>query len=100
MITPSVCVCKFLCEAQNAKHTKAVEDALRESRPSYIDGFTLRFRGSSNQRVIDLKETRKSGRIICTQNGMLTDVDIDEGLAMEKSIQQGEVDVFQAMTGI
>ena len=42
----------------------------------------------------------KSGRIICTQNGMLTDVDIDEGLAMEKSIQQGEVDVFQAMTGI
>ena len=42
----------------------------------------------------------KSGRIICTQNGMLTDVDIDEGLAREKSIQQGEVDVFQAMTGI
>ena len=69
MITPSVCVYKFLCEAQNAKHTKAVEDAFRESRSSYIDGFTLRFRESSNQRVIDLKETRKSGRIILSPHG-------------------------------
>ena len=50
--------------------TKAVEDQLiLESRPSYIDGFTLRFRESSNQRVIDLKETRKSGRIILSPHG-------------------------------
>ena len=49
---------------------------------------------------VEILRQGKSGRIICTQNGMLTDVDIDEGLAMEKSIQQGEVDVFQAMTGI
>lgn len=50
--------------------------------------------------AVEILRQGKSGRIICTQNGMLTDVDIDEGLAMEKSIQQGEVDVFQAMTGI
>ena len=50
--------------------------------------------------AVEILRQGKSGRIICPQNGMLTDVDIDEGLAMEKSIQQGEVDVFQAMTGI
>ena len=50
--------------------------------------------------AVEILRQGKSGRIICTQNGMLTGVDIDEGLAMEKSIQQGEVDVFQAMTGI
>ena len=50
--------------------------------------------------AVEILRQGKSGRIICTQNGMLPDVDIDEGLAMEKSIQQGEVDVFQAMTGI
>ena len=50
--------------------------------------------------AVEILRQGKSGRIICTQNGMLTDVDIDEGLPMEKSIQQGEVDVFQAMTGI
>ena len=50
--------------------------------------------------AVEILRQGKSGRIICTQNGMLTDVDIDEGLALEKSIQQGEVDVFQAMTGI
>ena len=50
--------------------------------------------------AVEILRQGKSGRIICTQNGMLTDVDIDEGLAMEKRIQQGEVDVFQAMTGI
>ena len=42
----------------------------------------------------------KSGRIICTHEGTITDVDIDEGLSMKKSIQQNEVEVFQAMTGI
>ena len=50
--------------------------------------------------AVEILRQGKSGRIICTQNGMLTDVDIDEGFAMEESIQPGEVDVFQAMTGI
>jgi len=42
----------------------------------------------------------KTNRIICTSNGAFTDVDIDEGLSMVKRIQQAEVDVLQAMTGI
>ena len=42
----------------------------------------------------------KTNRIICTSNGSFTDVDIDEGLSMKKHIQQMEVDVLAAMTGI
>ena len=42
----------------------------------------------------------KTNRIVCTRDGSYTDVDISEGLAMRKSIQQMEVDVLAAMTGI
>ena len=41
-----------------------------------------------------------TNRIICTHDGKFTDVDIQEGLSMNKSIQQIEVDVLAAMTGI
>ena len=51
-------------------------------------------------RAVELLCEGKSGRIICTHSGIITDVDINEGLAMKKSIQQEEVDVLQAMTGI
>ena len=42
----------------------------------------------------------KSNRIICTSNGRFTDVDIDEGLSMERKIQDMEVEVLAAMTGM
>lgn len=42
----------------------------------------------------------KTNRIVCTKNGCFTDVDIEEGLAKEKSIQQMEVEVLAAMTGV
>ena len=42
----------------------------------------------------------KTNRIICTKNGTFTDVDINEGLSMEKRIQRMEVEVLAAMTGI
>ena len=42
----------------------------------------------------------KTNRIVCTRDGGYTDVDIDEGLSMQKSMQQMEVDVLTAMTGI
>ena len=42
----------------------------------------------------------KYNRIVCTNQGRFTDIDIDEGLAMQKNIQQMEVDVLTAMTGI
>ena len=41
----------------------------------------------------------KTNRIICTQNGDYTDVDIDEALKMNRSIPQMEVDVLSTMTG-
>ena len=42
----------------------------------------------------------KNNRIICTDSGNFTDVDIDEGLAQNRRIQKMEVDVLAAMTGI
>ena len=41
----------------------------------------------------------KTNRIVCTNGGRFTDVDISEGLTMNKSIQQMEVAVMAAMTG-
>jgi len=42
----------------------------------------------------------KTNRIICTRDGKFTDVDIQEGLAMNRDIQSMEVDVLAAMTGL
>lgn len=42
----------------------------------------------------------KTNRIICTRNGSFTDVDIQEGLMLHRSIQSIEVDVLTAITGI
>ena len=42
----------------------------------------------------------KTNRIICTHDGGFTDIDMDEGLASQKSMQSMEVDVLAAMTGI
>ena len=50
--------------------------------------------------AVELLLAGKNNRIICTRDGGLTDVDIDEGLRMHKNIQQIEFDVLAAMTGI
>lgn len=50
--------------------------------------------------AVELLLAGKTNRIICTHDGSFSDVDIDEGLAMKKGIQQMEVDVLAAMTGI
>lgn len=42
----------------------------------------------------------KTNRIICTNEGSYTDVNIDDGLMMNKRIQKMEVEVLAAMTGI
>ena len=42
----------------------------------------------------------KTNRVIVTQEGHFTDIDIDDGLAMQRGIQTMEVDVLAAMTGI
>ena len=49
--------------------------------------------------AVELLLAGKTNRIVCTSNGSYSDVDIDEGLAMKKSIQQMEVDLLAAMTG-
>ena len=50
--------------------------------------------------AVELLLDGKTNRIVCTNRGTFVDVDVEEGLAMEKGIQQMEVDVLGAMTGI
>lgn len=50
--------------------------------------------------AVELLLEGKTNRIVCTHDGNFTHVDIAEGLSMEKNIQQMEVDVLAAMTGI
>ena len=68
------------------KGDKRIRQALEDSR--------------ENNLAVEKLLEGKTNRIICTSNGAFTDVDIDEGLSMVKRIQQTEVDVLQAMTGI
>ena len=49
--------------------------------------------------AVELLLQGKTNRIVCTQNGGFTDIDIDEGLAMQKNMQAMEVNVLNAMTG-
>ena len=50
--------------------------------------------------AVELLLEGKTNRIVCTKNGCFTDIDIEEGLHKTKSIQQMEVEVLAAMTGI
>ena len=50
--------------------------------------------------AVELLLQGKFNRIITTHEGSFTDIDIDEALQMNKQIQQMEVDVLAAMTGI
>lgn len=50
--------------------------------------------------AVELLLQGKTNRIVCTNSGTFTDVDINEGLSMKKDIQQIEVDVLAAMTGL
>ena len=50
--------------------------------------------------AVELLLQGKTNRVVCTKNGSFTDVDIEEGLCMQRGIQTMEVDVLAAMTGI
>ena len=50
--------------------------------------------------AVELLLQGKTNRVVCTNEGSFTDVDIDEGLAMTRGIQNMEVNVLAAMTGI
>ena len=49
--------------------------------------------------AVELLLAGHSNRIICTHDGVYTDVDISTGLEMHKDIQQMEIDLLAAMTG-
>lgn len=50
--------------------------------------------------AVELLMKGKTNRIICTNEGSFVDIGIEDGLVMKKDIQQMEVDVLRAMTGI
>ena len=50
--------------------------------------------------AVELLLAGKTNRVVCTNEGSLTDVDIEEGFCMSRSIQNIEVEVLTAMTGV
>ncbi len=50
--------------------------------------------------AVELLMAGKTNRIVCTNEGSYRDIDIEEGLSMQKGIQNMEVEVLSAMTGI
>jgi 6-phosphofructokinase 1 len=48
--------------------------------------------------AVELLLADKTNRIVCSQGGQFTDVDIDDGLTMIKKLQQMEINVLEAMT--
>lgn len=50
--------------------------------------------------AVELLLQGKTNRIVCTNEGSYRDIDIEEGLSMQKGIQSMEVEVLSAMTGI
>ena len=50
--------------------------------------------------AVELLLAGKTNRVVITNDGSFTDVDIDEALLMKRGIQAMEVDVLAAMTGI
>jgi 6-phosphofructokinase len=50
--------------------------------------------------AVDLLNKGLTNRIVCTRDGGYTHVDMDEGLATKKNMQQMEMDVLDAMTGL
>ena len=50
--------------------------------------------------AVELLLAGKNNRIVCTHEGGITDVNIEDGLLMNKNMQKIEFDVLTAMTGI
>ena len=50
--------------------------------------------------AVELLLQGKSNRIVCTRDGGFIDIDMDEGLATKKTMQDMELNVLSAMTGL
>ena len=103
-----VAITEHICDIDElAKHIE--QETGRETRATVLGHIQRGGSPSGRDRVnatkmgylaVELLLQGKTNRIVCTHEGSFSDVDIDEGLAMHKSIQQMEVDVLAAMTGI
>ena len=51
-------------------------------------------------RAVDILANGGTNRIVCLRNSVMCDIDIDEGLAEHKGIDQEETTVLEAMTGV
>lgn len=51
-------------------------------------------------RAVDILAVGGTNRVVCLRNGEMCDIDINEGLAMTKGIDQEETTVLEAMTGV
>lgn len=67
----------------------------RGGSPTVRDRVTASRMGA---RCVELLLDGKANRIVCMQNGQITDVDINEGLEMKKEIPQDLVDLIDKLT--
>ena len=51
-------------------------------------------------RAVELLASGKTNRIICVKNGKVSDVDMEEGLAMKRGLYMQDLRVLDTMTGI
>ena len=51
-------------------------------------------------RAVDILASGGTNRVVCINDGRMCDIDIEEGLALHKGIDQEEWTVLEAMTGI
>ena len=51
-------------------------------------------------RAVDILASGGTNRVICINDGRMCDIDIEEGLALRKGIDQEEWTVLEAMTGV
>lgn len=51
-------------------------------------------------RAVDILANGGTNRVVCINDGRMCDIDIDEGLALHKGIDQEEWTVLEAMTGV
>ena len=50
--------------------------------------------------AVNILAEGKTNRVVCMNNGILSDVDIEEGLALTRGIDADEMTVLEAMTGV
>lgn len=51
-------------------------------------------------RAVDILASGGTNRVVCINDGKICDIDIDEGLSLQKGIDREELTVLEAMTGI